>query len=377
MKRIYLDNAASTPVDDDIIEAMLPYFKENFGNAQSQHGIGRDSANAMSAARDELARFAGCKPQELYYASCGTEAGNFALKGVCSAYGKGHIAISSIEHPSLTESALDMQKLGFDVTFVNPDMYGVVSAEEIKNALRKDTVFCTVMAANNETGAIQPVEEIGKVCRERGVFFYTDCVQTAPYMPLPTEHCNGLGFSAHKFYGPKGAAAVYIRGGSKIQRLISGGMQERGLRGGTVNVAAFMGMAAAYKKSCRDMAENCNRTKAVRDYFIERVFEEIDGVTLNGKAENLLPSHANISFGGCDAQNMLFYLDLKGICVSTGAACSAGATAPSHVLLAMGRTAEEARSAIRFSFGKHNTQEEVDKVVAELKSAVEKIRHSR
>ncbi len=373
---IYLDNAASTRLDDEVLTAMLPYLKENFGNAQSQHAAGRACANAISAARDKIAALAGCRADEVYFVSGGTEAGNTALKGVCATHKKGHLVLSSIEHASVYESASDMKKLGFDVTFVEPEKDGAVLAENIANAMRADTIFCAVMAANNETGVIQPVEEIGKICRERGVFFYTDCVQTAAYLPMPVRHADGMGFSAHKFYGPKGTGALILKKGSKVFRLISGGMQEMGFRGGTVNTAAIVGMAAAYEKTCLERDKTNAYIKGLRDAFLKRVLSEVEGTRLNGDLNKMLPSLANISFDGCDGENILFLLDLKGICVSTGAACSAGAVSPSDTLISMGCDLKSAKSSIRFSFGKHNTEAEVEEVVGALKFAVQKIRNN-
>ena len=374
---IYLDNAASTRLDDEVLAAMLPYLKENYGNAQSQHAAGRACANAVSAARDKIAALAGCKAEEVYFVSGGTEAGNTALKGVCALHKKGHIVLSSIEHASLMESALDMQKLGFEVTFVQPEKDGAVLAENIAKAMRDDTIFCAVMSANNETGVIQPVEEIGKICRERGVFFYTDCVQTAAYLPLPVDFADGMGFSSHKFYGPKGAGALILRKRSDVFRLISGGMQEMGFRGGTVNTPGIVGTATAYERACLGREKVNAYVKSLRDKFLNRVLNEIEGTQLNGALDKMLPSIANISFEGCDGENILFLLDLKGICVSTGAACAAGAVSPSDTLTAMGCALSEAKSAVRFSFGKHNTEEEVDVVLDALKFAVEKIRNNQ
>lgn len=370
---IYLDNASTTPLDSDVLEAMLPYLKENFANPSSQHAAGRKAADGVLKARDGIARLIGCKAEEIFFVSGGTEAGNWALKGACAAGAGKHLVVSAIEHPALTESANDMKKFGYEVTFVNPDKDGVIRPEDIKNALRDDTVFCAVMAANNETGVIQPVEEIGAICRERGVFYYCDCVQTAGVLPFPAGHCDALGISAHKFYGPKGFGVLYIKNGAKISRFISGGRQERGLRGGTTNAAAAVGCAYALEKAVRGMRENNARISALRDRFVNAVLSEIDGAHLNG-SDNRLPANANISFDGCDGVRILFSLDLNGIAVSTGSACSAGAVNPSHVLTAMNLTADRVKSAVRFTFGKYNTETEVDITVRELKSAVEKIR---
>ena len=371
---IYLDNAATTPIDDCVLEAMLPFMRENFGNPQSQHYAGRTAANAVLSARDRTADLFCCRSEEVYFVSGGTEAANTALKGVCAAKGRGHLVISAIEHPSVIESAEDMAKFGFTVTFVKPDGRGVIEPRAVENAIRSDTVFCAVMAANNETGVIQPVRDIGGICRERGIFYYCDCVQTAGSLGFPTAYCDGFGISSHKFYGPRGFGALYIKKGSAIRRLISGGMQERGFRGGTLNAAAAVGFAAALENAVRLREENNAKISAVRDAFEKRVLSEIAGTYLNGEAALRLPSHANISFGGCDGENLLFLLDLKGIAVSTGSACSAGAVSPSHVLTAMGLSEERVRSAVRFTFGKYNTAAEADIAVAALKEAVGNIR---
>ncbi len=373
---IYLDHASTTPLDGQVLELMLPYLKQNYGNASSQHALGRTCANAVVSARDDIARILGCSAEEVFFTSGGSEAGNWALKGVCAAHGKGHLVVSAIEHPCISESAKDMQKLGFDVTYVNPDESGVVSAEAVEKAIRKDTFFCAVMHANNETGVIQPVEKIGEICRERGIFYYCDCVQTAGLLPLPVKHCTALGISAHKFYGPKGFGVLYLQKGANLSRFISGGMQEKGLRGGTTNTAAAVGCAAALKLARAGAEKNNEYISSLRDKFERRVLSEIDGTHVNGTAARLAP-HSDISFDGCDGENILFLLDMQGVAVSTGSACSAGAVTPSHVLLSMGLGAARAKSAVRFTFGKDNTESEIDLAVNVLKNAVNKIRSAR
>lgn len=371
---IYFDNSSTTPLDSEVLEAMLPYLKENFGNPSSQHSAGRRAAVGVLNARDKIAKLLGCKSEEVFFTSGGTEAGNWALKGACAARPElRHIIVSAIEHPALIESARDMEKFGYEVTFVNPDQSGEISPDEIDKAIRGDTVFCAVMAANNETGVIQPYNKIGEICRERGVFYYADCVQTAGALPFPTEKCSAFGISAHKFYGPKGFGVLYIKNGEKISRLISGGKQERGLRGGTTNAAAAVGCAEALERAVKNSETNNKKISALRDKFVKAVLENISGARVNGSGK-LLPGHANISFDGCDGENILFLLDLKGIAVSTGSACSAGAVTSSHVLTAMGLNQNRVKSAVRFTLGKYNTDEEVEKVVEALKSAVEKIR---
>ena len=369
---IYLDNASTTPLDGDVLEAMTPYLKENFGNPSSQHSAGRRSAEGVLSARDKIAALFGCKGDEVFFVSGGTEAGNWALKGACAGGRGKHIVVSAIEHPALIESANDMKRYGYEVTFVKPDKDGAVRPESIESALREDTVFCAVMHANNETGVIQPVEEIGAVCRARGVFYYCDCVQTAGVLPFPQKHCDAFGISAHKFYGPKGFGAMFVRKGAPIQRLISGGSQEQGLRGGTTNTAGAVGCAAALEKAVRDREKNNGYISALRDGFVEKVLS-LGGTHVNGGA-NRLPSTANISFDGCGGENILFLLDMKGIAVSTGSACSAGAVKASHVLTAMGLEEDSVKSAVRFTFGKYNTSEEADFVVCALKDALNAIR---
>ncbi|MDE6585373.1 MAG: cysteine desulfurase [Clostridia bacterium] len=370
---IYLDNAATTQIDSDVLDAMLPYLKGSFGNSQSQHAFGRTAADAVLNARDKIAKLLGCRSEELYFVSGGTEANNTALKGICLAKGSGHILVSAIEHPSMIESAKDMAAQGFEVTFINPDENGVITPQTVESAIKEDTIFCAVMAANNETGVIQPVKEIGEICRKHKVFYFADCVQYAATNQLSVDFCDGLSISAHKLYGPKGAGLLYIKSGNKFSRLISGGMQERGFRGGTVNVAAVAGLSAAVEKAVKNQADEAEKIRKVKEHFVNRVLKEIHDTHLNGGGK-ILPSHANISFDGCDGENVLFALDLKGIAVSTGSACSAGAVNPSHVLTAMGLSPQRVKSAVRFSFGKHNTLSEADEAVEALKNIVSKIR---
>lgn len=370
---IYLDNASTTPLDGDVLDKMMPYLTREYANSASQYAAGRHTAIAVLDARDKIARLLGCASGEVYFVSGGTEAGNWAVKGSCAAGAGKHIVVSAIEHPSVIESAEDMRAFGYDVTYVNPDADGEIRPEELERAIRPDTVFCAVMHANNETGVIQPVEKIGKICAERGVFYYCDCVQTAGVLPFPTAHCDALGISSHKFYGPKGFGAIYISARAKIKRLLSGGKQERGLRAGTVDTASAVGCAVALENAVNARDENNAKIAALRDGFLNRVLGEIDGTRLNG-GRNRLPSNANISFDGCDGENLVFLLDMKGIAVSTGSACSAGAVKESHALKAMGFENERVKSAVRFTFGKYNTAAEADYAAETLKEAVDKLR---
>ena len=373
---IYLDHAATTRLSDSALEAMMPYLKDEFGNPSSQHGYGQRAANAVIAARDSIAGALGVPSADIYFTSGGTEAGNTALKGICAANAKKgrHIVLSAIEHHALIESALDLQAFGYEVSLIAPDERGIISARDFASALRPDTVFAAVMSANNEVGTIQPVADIYAACRDRGVFFYCDCVQTAGVLPFGLFPADGVGISAHKFYGPKGFGALYMRSGSAFTRLISGGKQERGLRGGTTYVAGAVGCAQALKQACADAEQTNQRVAHLRDLFIKLVESGIDGVQLNGDRKMRLPSNANFSFERCDGEKIAFSLDLAGIAVSTGSACSSGAVTPSHVLLAMGADEARAKSAVRFTFGRENTEEEVYETYERLKIIINRIR---
>ncbi len=373
---VYLDHAATTPLDGRVLQAMTPYLTEIYGNASSQHSYGRMAANAVTEARDKIADIMGVSPSELYFTSGGTEAGNTALKGVCAALrGRGrHVVLSALEHPALISAANDMREYGYEITLVNPAKNGIVSAESVAGAIRPDTVFVGVMAANNEVGTIQPIKDIYAACRERNVFLYCDCVQTAGVLPFGLFPADGIGFSAHKFYGPKGFGGLYVRGNCRFERLISGGEQERGLRGGTTYVAGAVGCARALEIAEREAQSNNENIRRLRDLFVKRVLAEIEGTHVNGDLQNRLPSNANISFDGCDGEQILFALDLAGIAVSTGSACSSGAVTPSRVLTSMGLDEGRVKSAVRFTFGRGNTLQETEYAAVKLKEAVERIR---
>ena len=373
---VYLDHAATTPLDGRVLQAMTPYLTEIYGNASSQHSYGRRAANAVTVARDKIAGIMGVSPSELYFTSGGTEAGNTALKGVCAALrGRGrHVVLSALEHPALISAANDMREYGYEITLVNPAEKGIVSAESVAGAIRPDTVFVGVMAANNEVGTIQPIKDIYAACREKNVFLYCDCVQTAGVLPFGLFPADGIGFSAHKFYGPKGFGGLYVRGNCRFERLISGGEQERGLRGGTTYVAGAVGCARALEIAEREAQSNNENIRKLRDLFVKRVLAEIEGTHVNGDLQNRLPSNANISFDGCDGEQILFALDLAGIAVSTGSACSSGAVTPSRVLTSMGLDEGRVKSAVRFTFGRGNTLQETEYAAVKLKEAVERIR---
>ena len=377
-KRIYFDHAATTPVDPRVLEKMLPYFTQKFGNPNSQHAFGRETVCAVDDARDEIAACIGAKSSEIYFTSGGTEADNWALRGAAYSFANRgrHLIVSAVEHPAMIATAKELVKKGFEVTFAEVDEYGAVDLEKLEKAIRSDTVFVGVMTANNEVGTIQPVKEIAALCKAKGIVFFTDAVQAAGAIPLNVKEIGAdmLSFSAHKFYGPKGIGVLYIRSGLKIEKLVSGGHQERSMRGGTTNVPAVVGMAEALRIATQSLDENAAYVSAIRDRFIHRVLREIPYVKLNGHPEKRLPANANFSFRYIEGESLLFSLDLKGIAVSSGSACSSGSLEPSHVLLAMGLPEGLAHGSIRFSFGKDNTMEEADYAADALKEIVVKLR---
>lgn len=377
-KRIYFDHAATTPVDPRVLEKMLPYFTQKFGNPNSQHAFGRETVCAVDDARDEIAACIGAKSSEIYFTSGGTEADNWAMRGAAYSFANRgrHLIVSAVEHPAMIATAKELAKKGFEVTFAEVDEYGAVDLEKLEKAIRSDTVFVGVMTANNEVGTIQPVKEIAALCKAKGIVFFTDAVQAAGAIPLNVKEIGAdmLSFSAHKFYGPKGIGVLYIRSGLKIEKLVSGGHQERSMRGGTTNVPAVVGMAEALRIATQSLDENAAYVSAIRDHFMQRVLREIPYVKLNGHPEKRLPANANFSFRYIEGESLLFSLDLKNIAVSSGSACSSGSLEPSHVLLAMGLPEGLAHGSIRFSFGKHNTMEEADYAVDALKEIVLRLR---
>ena len=376
---IYFDHAATTPVDPRVLQKMLPYFTENFGNPNSQHACGRRAAAAVDEARDTVASLIGAKPSEIYFTSGGTESDNWALRGAAHANaerGK-HLIVSAVEHPAMISTAKELQKEGFEVTFAAVDEFGRVDVEELRKSIRPDTTFIGVMTANNEIGTIQPIAEISALARERGIVFFTDAVQAAGALKLNVKEptVDMLSFSGHKFYGPKGVGVLYVRSGVRVGKIITGGHQERSMRGGTTNVPGIVGLAEAFRLANEEMAQNNAHVSAIRDRFIARVLREIPYVKLNGHPKDRLPNNANFSFRYIEGESLLFSLDLAGIAVSSGSACSSGSLEPSHVLLATGLPEGLAHGSIRFSFGKENTAEQIDIAVEKLKEIVVRLRN--
>lgn len=380
MKRIYLDHAATTALDGRVFEKMSPYFMGIYGNANSQHSFGRDAQKAVDEARDTIAKLIGAKPGEIYFTSGGTESDNWALKGVCKALkNKGnHVIISKIEHAAMLSTAKELEKDGVEVSYIGVDEEGFIDLEELKNSIRPTTILISCMYANNEIGTIEPIEKIVKIAKERRILVHTDAVQAMGAIDIDVKKLGVdlLSFSAHKFNGPKGVGALYIKNGIPMDRLISGGHQERTRRGGTTNVPGVVGFAEALRLTKESMQKDNEYVASLRDRFIARVEREIPFVKLNGARDmaKRLPSNADFSFEYIEGESILFSLDMDGIAVSSGSACSSGSLEPSHVLLAIGLSEEKAHGTIRFSFGKENTMEEVDYVVDTLKSTIQRLR---
>lgn len=377
-KTIYLDHAATTSVDSEVLNIMYPYFTEKFGNPNSLHYYGRETAKAVAEARDKIALLLNCKPSEIYFTSGGTEADNWAVKGVYYANkNKGdHIITSKIEHKAVLNSFNKLEKEGARVTYIDVDKYGEIDLKQLKNAITDKTVLVSIMAANNEVGTIQPFKKIGEICRSKGVIFHTDAVQAAGAIPIDVQKDNIdlLSISAHKFYGPKGIGVLYVKNGVKNDRFISGGAQERGMRGGTTNVPLIVGMAAAFEKAVKNMEEDSKKLILLREKLIERIGKEIPNVYLNGHRTNRLPNNVNFSFEFIEGEALLLMLDMQGIGVSSGSACTSGSLEPSHVLSAMGVPVEIAQSATRFTFGRENTEKDIDVLMENLIKNIEQLR---
>ena len=377
MERIYFDHAATTSLDPEVLEKMLPYFSAEYGNADSLHALGRKAMNAVDEARDKVAELLGAKPNEIYFTSGGTESDNWAMFGGAYAQrrlGRKKVLVSAIEHHAVMASAEKLSEDGFDVQYLPVTASGKVDLDLAKTLLTGDTALVAVMMANNETGAIQPVKELATLAKEQGSLFFTDCVQAAPYLPLNVGELgvDTLALSAHKFYGPKGCGVLYIQNGVKMDRHILGGEQERGLRGGTTNVPAVVGLATAYEKTVRTMQETHRKLQRLRTLFLGKI-ACLDGVRINGD-ENGLPAIVNLQIDGVENSAFLYKMDLQGVCLAAGSACASASLKPSHVLTAMGLTEQKAKSSVRFSFGKDNTEEEILRG-AEL--AVETVRSLR
>lgn len=378
---IYLDNAATTKTAPEVVEAMLPYFTEYYGNAGSIYTLGSESKKAVIRAKETIAATLGAEPNEIYFTAGGSESDNWALKAAYEAYrdkGK-HIITSKIEHHAVMHTCEYLEKQGAEITYLDVDEDGIVDLEQIKKAIRPDTILISVMYANNEIGTIQPIKEIGEIAAAHGVLFHTDAVQAYGQLPIDVADCHIdlLSASGHKFNGPKGIGFLYIGKKVKLRSFIHGGQQERGRRAGTENVAGIVGMEAAVKRVYRIMEEKTTRETGLRDYLIGRILQEIPDTRLNGHPAKRLPGNVNVSFASVEGESVLIMLDMQGICASSGSACTSGSLDPSHVLLALGLSPELARGSLRLTLSEDNTWEEMDIVVEELKKIVGRIRELR
>ena len=378
MKKIYLDYAATTPIDPRVTKAMLPYFSEKFGNTMSLHSFGQEAKQALEESREVVANLMKAKLNEIIFTSSATESNNLALKGIAFANeNKGrHIVISSIEHPCIIESAKWLEKQGFEITRLKVDKYGLVEPDDVRKAIRKETILVSIMHANNEIGTIEPIEEIGKICKEKGVYFHTDAAQSFGKILIDVNKMNIdlMTVSSHKMYGPKGAAALFIRKGTKIEPLIHGGGHESGLRSSTVNVAAIVGFAEAARICEREMKKEAKREIKLRDKLIKGVLEKIEGSYLNGHPRERLPNNINFSFPGIEGESLIMQLDFLGIAASTGSACSSEKLEPSHVLLAIGLKPEQAHGSLRLSLGKWTKEKDINYVLEVLPKVVKRLR---
>jgi cysteine desulfurase len=378
MKRIYMDYAATTPMLPEVAEAMQPYYSHRFGNPSSVHSMGQEARDAVEQARSQVAALIACRPEDVVFTGGGTEADNQAIKGVCLAgRGKGrHIITTAIEHHAVLNTCNFMKELGFDVTVVPVDKYGIVDPDDIRKSITAKTLLVSVMHANNEVGAIQPIEEIGGITRGTGVYFHVDAVQTAGHLPIDVDRMgiDLLSASAHKLYGPKGVGMLFVREGTGIVPLLHGGEQENERRAGTENVAGIVGFGRAAEIARAEMGKEAGRLSMLRDRLIDKVLERVADAYLNGHRTSRLPNNTNFSYDFIEGESILMYLDAEGIFASTGSACSSASSEPSHVLMALGMPVERARGSVRFTLGRWTSEDDIDRVVEALPRIVEKLR---
>ena len=378
-KVIYLDNAATTKVAGEVVEAMIPYFTENYGNPSSVYSFASKNKEAITTQREVIADALGAKANEIYFTAGGSESDNWALKATAEAYkNKGnHIITTKIEHHAILHTAEYLEKNGFEVTYLDVDENGMVRLEDLQAAIRPTTILISIMYANNEIGTIEPIKEIGAIAKEHGILFHTDAVQAFGQVPINVDECNidMLSASGHKLNGPKGIGFLYIRKGVKIRSFVHGGGQERKRRAGTENVPGIIGMGTATARAIRTMEERTTKEAKLRDYLISRVLEEVPYTKLNGHPEKRLPNNANFSFRFIEGESLLIMLDMKGICASSGSACTSGSLDPSHVLLAIGLPHEIAHGSLRLTLSEETTKEEVDYVIESIKEIVTKLRN--
>jgi cysteine desulfurase len=378
MRRIYLDHAATTPTRPEVVKAMLPYFADAFGNPSSIHSYGQEARGALEEARTKVAQLIGARSEEIIFASGGTEADNFALKGIAYAneHKGNHIITTSIEHHAVLEACKFLEKRGFQITCLPVDKYGVVDPDDVRKAITSRTILVSVMHANNEVGTIEPVEEIGEFVREAGVYFHSDAVQTVGHIRVNVDELKVdlLSISGHKFCGPKGVGALYVRKGTKLVPLMHGGEHEKRRRAGTENVPGIVGLGKAAELAGQEIGKEAERLARLRDQLVEGLVEKIDHIRFNGHPTRRLPNNVNVSVDFVEGESMLLNLDLEGICASTGSACSSASLEPSHVLMALGLSPEQAHGSLRFTFGRENTEADVERVLEVLPGIVAKLR---
>ena len=376
MKNIrYFDHAATTGVKEEVLKEMLPYFNIEYGNPSSIYGIGRSVKRAIEGAREKVAKAINAKPNEIYFTGCGSESDNLAIKGIAYALKQkgNHIITSKIEHHAVLNSCKSLEQEGFRVTYLNVNKYGFVNLQELKEAITDKTILITIMTANNEIGTIEPIEEIGKIAKKNNVYFHTDSVQAIGNIKIDVQKMNidSLSMSAHKFYGPKGVGALYVKEGVPFIKLQDGGHQEKNKRAGTENTAGIIGLGKAIELAYKNIDEYNDKLQKLRDYYISEVEKKIPVTILNGHRTKRLPGNANISFKGVNGGDLLLKLDEKGICASTGSACNTGSTEPSHVLVSIGLKPEYLQGSLRTTFGYENTKEDIDYLLSSLKEIIQ------
>lgn len=377
MKIRYFDNAATTRVKKEVLEEMLPYFNERYGNPSSLYSIGRISKKAIEEARKKVANLINANPNEIYFTGCGSESDNTIIKGIAYSRRKQgkHIITSQIEHPAVLHTCQSLEKQGFEVTYLKVNKDGFINIDDLRNSIRNDTILISIMFANNEIGTIQPIEVISKIAKMYNIVFHTDAVQACGNIPIDVKKMgiDALSLSGHKLYAPKGVGALYVKNGIEFEKFMDGGHQEKNKRAGTESVAGIVGLGKACELANQNLREHMNHLKELRDYFISQVEEKIQGAILNGSKQDRLPGNANFAFPSVDGEALLLNLDSKGICASSGSACTSGTSEPSHVLSSIGLSNELAHSSLRITFGEDNTKEDIDYLVTSLCEIVQKL----
>ena len=377
MKIRYFDHAATTAVKEEVLKEMIPYYCIEYGNASSLYSIGRKSRKILENSREKVARVLNCKPKEIYFTSCGSESDNLAIKGIARKHkNKGkHIITTKIEHPAVLNTCKSLEKDGFVVTYLGVDKDGFISLEELKNSIREDTILISIMFANNEIGTIEPIKEIGRIAKEKGVIFHTDCVQAVGNVKIDVKELgiDLLSLSSHKFYGPKGVGAIYINENVEFEKIQDGGHQEKNKRAGTENIAGIVGLAKAIELADKNLEKYNSKLITLRDFYFDEITKNIPNVKINGSKEKRLPGNANVSFKNINGEQLLLELDSLGICASSGSACTSGQSEPSHVLTAIGLNAEYIQGSLRTTFGEENTKEDVEFLIKSIIEITNKI----